>query len=115
MKQSWKLKQLIINIVQKSSGRVTVDTKIYGTTRYDLLTIQGEITLKNYKNIDIDLNVKRTITGELKESDSNWLKNQRINIQTALNKITDVCWELNLKKSEEKKIIYTYKVIVPIY
>ncbi len=82
---------------------------------YDLVTVEGKVKIKSYKDKKVDLNNKRAIVGELKESDVKWLKAERVNRTGDLNKITDVCWETSIEGGEELEITYTYKVYVTGY
>ena len=79
---------------------------------YDRLTIEGEIRLHNYKGKAIDLNVRRQISGELKESDPKWLTAPRVPVHGQFNEVTDVCWELKLKAGEKKTVSYQYTILV---
>ena len=79
---------------------------------YDLITVEGQIVAKNNKDKDINLNIRRPIIGELKQSNVKWLKAERGNTSGSPNNTTDVCWETQLKAGEELKINYTYQVFV---
>lgn len=79
---------------------------------YDLITVEGQIKAKNYKNKKIDLNLRRTIIGDLQQSNVEWLKVERINTSGSPNKTTDVCWETSLKAGEELTIDYSYQIFV---
>lgn len=83
------------------------------TYYYDLLTIAGQVKVKNYKAQKIDLNIRRPIIGELKESSVKWLQAERINTTSDLNKLTDVCWETSVDAGGELTIAYTYEIFVP--
>jgi len=74
----------------------------------DLVMVEAEVTIHNYKNKDIRLDLKRAITGELDKSNLKWQLAPRVQFGYTLNKKTDVCWELKLKAGEEKIIKYTY-------
>lgn len=74
----------------------------------DLVTVEAEVTIHNYKNKAIRLDLKRAITGELKESSVKWELAPRVQFGYTLNKKTDVCWEMELKAGEEKVIKYNY-------
>ena len=80
--------------------------------QYDLVTVSGEVTVKNHKASDIRLDVRRTLTGELKKTNPEWLLSKRVNFNSSLNSITDVCWELKLKAGEELTIKYEYEIYV---
>ena len=79
---------------------------------YDLIMVEGQVQIKNFKTKKIDLNVRRTILGELQKSSEDWLKAERVNTNGDLNKLTDVCWETSLDPGEELKITYTYQIYV---
>ena len=78
---------------------------------YHLVTVEGKVKIKNYKNKKIDLNVHRTIIGELLETSEKWLKISK-GVSHSVNDMTDVCWEMSIKPGEEKEIGYSYKVYV---
>ena len=80
---------------------------------YDLITVEGQVEVKNYKDKKIDLNIRRTIIGDLKSSSVKWLKAERINTSGDPNKLTDVCWETSVKSGEELTITYSYQIYVP--
>ncbi len=82
---------------------------------YDLVTVEGKIKVKSYKDKKVDLNIKRTLIGELKKSDVKWLKAERINRSGDVNKTTDVCWETSINGGDELEITYSYKVFVASY
>lgn len=79
---------------------------------FDLVTVEGQVKIKNYKAKKIDLNIRRTIIGELLESSTEWLTSDRVNRSGNPNATTDICWETSVKSGEELIITYTYKVYV---
>jgi hypothetical protein len=81
--------------------------------KYDLVTVEGQVVVKNFKNKEVNMNIHRKIAGELLKSDVLWQTNQLPNTQHGVNKINDVCWETNVKSGEEITIHYSYKVFVP--
>lgn len=74
----------------------------------DWVTVETKVTIHNYKNKNIRLDLKRAITGELKESTTEWKLSPRVQFGHTLNKKTDVCWEIELKAGEQKVIKYSY-------
>lgn len=106
--------------VKHAEKEITREEKvktINATNRYyyDLVTVEGKIKVKSYKNKTVDLNIKRAISGQLEKSNVKWLKAERVNRSGDVNKITDVCWETSIKSGEELEITYTYEVYVPRY
>jgi hypothetical protein len=86
-----------------------------GRYYYDLVTVEGKIKVRSFKDKKVDLNLKRIIYGELIESEVKWLKAERVNRSADINKITDVCWETSLDPEEELEITYSYQVYVQQY
>ena len=89
-----------------------VNAKRYQKVQYDLVTVEGEVTVKNHKSSDIRLDIRRTIIGELQRTNPEWLLSQRVNFNSTLNDVTDVCWELELDAGEEMTISYSYEIYV---
>lgn len=79
---------------------------------YEVITVSGEINIQNFRSEKIELNIKKTVVGNLLNSNLDWLKSARVNIQIPLNKINEVCWEVKLKAGEKKVIEYEYDVYV---
>lgn len=104
-----------IKHAEKEINRQDKAMKNPADNRYylDLLTVEGQVKIKNYKAKKIDLNVRRTIIGQLLESSAEWLKSERVNRTGSQNGTTDVCWETSIGSGEELIITYTYKVYVP--
>ena len=80
---------------------------------YDLVTVEGKIKIKSYKDKKVDLNIKRVVSGKLDKSNVKWLKAERVNRSGEINKVTDICWETSIEPGEELEITYTYDVYVP--
>ncbi len=81
--------------------------------KFDLITVEGQVVVKNFKNKEVNMNIHRRIAGELLKSDVLWQTNQLPNTQHEVNKINDVCWETSIKGGEEMTIHYSYKIFVP--
>ncbi len=96
---------------ENETARVT-NAKRENKLQYDLVTVAGEITIKNHKSTDIRLDVRRTLIGALKTTNPAWELSKRVNFNSSLNEITDVCWELKMKAGEELTIKYGYEIYV---
>ena len=79
---------------------------------YDLVKVEGKIQIRNFKNEAIDLNLRRTIHGELERTNIPWLTQGTVNYNGTPNKATNVCWEINLDAGEETEVVYSYEVFV---
>ncbi len=89
--------------------------KKQGTQNYDLITVEGKIKVKNFRDKEIKLNIKREIFGELKTSDLPWKHDRNVvnnYYSGSINPSNNVDWILNLKPGEEKEITYTYTFYV---
>ena len=85
----------------------------YNGHYYDLVTIDGEIIVKNYKNKEVTLKVKRDITGKLLESNVKWdTQKMPAAYNHGMDPLNYVAWELEMKPNEEKKIRYSYTVYI---
>ena len=105
-----------IRQAEKAVSTIESDKKINrgrDTYFYDKITVTGQIKVKNYKSQKIDLNIRRSIYGQLQESSIPWLKAERINANGDINQLTDVCWETSVAGGAELTITYTYEVFVP--
>ncbi|HTB31540.1 MAG TPA: DUF4139 domain-containing protein, partial [Bacteroidia bacterium] len=86
--------------------------KIVQKIAYDLISVDANITVKNYKNEDIDLTVRRTINGDLQSCSTDWTSKKIVNLYRSANITNNVKWDIHLKAGEEKKITYKYQVYV---
>ena len=102
-----------IRHAEKEIGR-TENAKRYpkNSYHYDLVNVEGKIKIRNFKNEEIHLNVRRPITGELKETNVPWLKQGAQSISGNPNKKDNICWEMKLKAGEEIEVVYTYDVYI---
>ncbi|MFH2144351.1 MAG: hypothetical protein ABIJ97_18130 [Bacteroidota bacterium] len=80
---------------------------------YDLVTVEGSIVVKNYKDSEVKLNIKRNVSGDLKESNVKWeFTKLPASYYYYINPTNEVNWELILKSGEEKEINYSYTIYV---
>lgn len=82
---------------------------------FDLVTVEGKVKVKNFKDKQLDLRIQRTIVGNLLKTSVNWQKEEVINPNNPRNRNTNVCWETPIKADSELEITYTYEVYVPAY
>lgn len=96
---------------EKETNRI-VRQKLDDKYHYDIVTVAGTIELRNYKDKKIRLDVKRSIVGNMQSSEPKMLIAEQVNVNNRYNKTNEICWEIELKAGEEKKIEYQYKVYV---
>jgi len=80
--------------------------------QYDLITVEAEIKINNYKSKAVKMNVKRLLLGELLKTSTDWKLSEKINYNSSINKSTDVTWTTPVKAGGELIIKYSYKLIV---
>ena len=77
---------------------------------YDQVTVEGTLTIKNYKSKDVRLSIADKVRGtvESQTDDGKSIKlAEAIAVDNPLSRLT---WEVTLKAGEEKVIKYRYKV-----
>ena len=89
--------------------------KKQGSQYYDLITVEGKIKVKNFRDKEVKLNIKREIFGELKTCDIAWKHVRNVKnyyYSGSINPSNNVDWVINLKPGEENEITYTYTFYV---
>jgi hypothetical protein len=77
---------------------------------YDEVTIEGTLTVKNYKNKEVHLSIADRVRGNL-ESQTDGGKATKLAEAIAVdNPLSRLTWEVTLNAGEEKVIKYRYKV-----
>lgn len=103
------------DVLVKSTDKETDRSEKYkkiNSVEYDLVTVQGEIELENFKDEEISISVKRTVWGELKNTSIPWQTYKIASYNEVVhNPQNSVTWELSLKAKEKKKITYSYQIL----
>ncbi len=87
------------------------DVRLYKST-YDLVTVEGELYMKNAKTKDVTMEIKKRITGEvLKTSPNGKVKKIAEGLKGA-NYNSFISWEIPVEAGEEVMVTYTYKVYI---
>jgi hypothetical protein len=77
---------------------------------YDDVTVEAHITVKNYKDKPVTLDLHRIIYGDLQKSDADWKTTREVDMYNASNPKNNVTWEVTVNGGDEKVITYHYKV-----
>ena len=102
-----------IKHAEKETGRAErAKTFPKNSYHYDLVKVEGKIEIRNFKNEAIDLNIRRTITGQILDTNIKWLNQGAMSINGNPNKSNKVCWEMNVGAGETKEVVYSYEVYV---
>ena len=73
-----------------------------------MVKVKGQIRVKNYKSIPVELSIERPIQGDPKSSVVPWKVIALGANLNSLNKNNLATWKLTLKPGEEKTIEYFY-------
>ncbi len=88
------------------------DVKIYNYSHYDLVTVQGELYIKNSKNKDIILEIEKKLTGEVMETSHNGEVTKVLEGLTGVNYNSVIKWEVPVKSGEKVQVTYKYNVYI---
>lgn len=79
---------------------------------YDLVTVEGKLTVKNYKSKDVRLSISKSLRGKAEfQSDQGEAVQLAQGIQSD-NPASRLSWEITLKPGEERVVTYRYKIWV---
>ncbi len=87
------------------------DVRLYNYN-YDLVTVKGELRIKNHKNKDITMEIKKRLTGEVIEVSHNGKIERIAEGLRGVNQNSTISWEIPLKAREETAVAYKYKVYI---
>lgn len=85
------------------------DVKLYNHN-YDLVTVKGELHIKNHKDKDITMEIKKKMTGEVMEASHNGKIEKVAEGLRGVNPSSTISWEIPLKAGEAIDVAYKYKV-----
>ena len=81
---------------------------------YDLVTVKGELYVKNNKSKEITLDIRKTLTGEVLDASHDGRVQkiaEGINLKR-VNPSSVITWEVPVKAGAEARLTYKYKVYV---
>jgi hypothetical protein len=87
------------------------DVRIYNRN-YDLVTVRGELSIKNHKNKEIIMEIKKGLTGEVIEVSHKGKIEKVAEGLRGVNQNSSISWEIPLKAGEEATVTYKYKVYI---
>jgi hypothetical protein len=103
---SVKAEQLELEIDRKRDA-----AQLYGY-HYDLITIQGKLSVSNFQNKDITLEITKTLSGEVKSSEPQVVIESLAKGLLRMNAIRKLTWTIELQPGERKELTYIYEVYV---
>ena len=82
------------------------------SSSYDLVTVKGELDIRNAKTKDVTVEIKKRLTGEVLETSHGGQVTKVAEGLRGVNSNALVAWEIPIKAGEEIKVTYTYKVYI---
>jgi hypothetical protein len=77
---------------------------------YDQVTVEGKLTVKNYKSKEVRLSIADRVRGTVESQTDDGKADKLAEAIAADNPLTRMTWEVTLKAGEERVIKYRYKV-----
>ena len=84
---------------------------MYGN-HFDLITVQGKLSVTNLLQKAITLEITKTLSGEVKASMPQAKIEKMAQGLRRMNTMAKLTWTIELKTGEHKEIEYTYDVYV---
>ena len=96
--------------VEKNGER---DLVWIGGRQYRKATVDGELTVNNNRKEAVAMVIRRRFSGELLKAEGEPKTSLSAEGVVSVNKRNELLWSLPLKSGEEKKLKYSYTVLVP--
>lgn len=77
---------------------------------YDLVTLKGTISLRNFKNQEVRMMMNKLVTGEIVEADKTPAITKSAKGLREINPASKLIWKLDLKPGQQLEVKYTYKL-----
>jgi hypothetical protein len=84
-----------------------------GGRQYRKTTVEGELEVSNHRKETIQLLVRRRFSGELLQADASPKQALREEGVYSVNKRNELIWNITLKGGEDRKLKYSYTVLLP--
>ncbi len=84
-----------------------------GGRQYRRTTVEGELSVSNNRKETIQILIRRRFSGELVQADASPKQVLREEGVYSVNKRQELVWTMPLKGGEEKKLKYSYTVLLP--
>jgi len=85
--------------------------QLYGN-HFDRVAIQGELRVTNYQEKAISLEIKKTVSGEIKETKPAAKDTTLAQGLKRMNPVHQLTWTITLKPQESQQIAYTYEALI---
>lgn len=95
--------------MQTETARDQVNIAGYSFDRVD---VAGKLTVKNWKQKKITMNVRKSLIGEVKEAGQNGKVTKMAKNLAAYNPTSEIEWEFALNPGEQKELTYNYTILI---
>jgi len=85
--------------------------RMYGD-QFDLITIQGKLSVTNFLDKDITLEITKTLSGDVKSTAPEAKIEKLARGLLRVNGTAELTWTIDLEPGQDKEITYTYDVYV---
>jgi hypothetical protein len=85
--------------------------RMYGDS-FDRVTIKGTLFVTNYKDKLVSVEITKTVSGELKETDPKAADVTLARGLKAMNPVHELTWKVELKPGESREVSYTYQALI---
>jgi hypothetical protein len=97
--------------LELESARKQDASQLYGH-HYDLITIEGKLSVINSQDKPISLEIGKTLSGEVKSSEPQAKVESLARGLSRMNAVRKLTWTIELAPNESKQLSYTYDVYV---
>ena len=84
---------------------------MYGYS-YDLITVRGDLSIANFQDKAVDLEITKSLSGEVKSSDPGARVEKLAAGLRRMNGLRKLTWTLQLNPGEKKDVSYVYEVYI---
>ncbi len=84
-----------------------------GWSRYERVTVKGELQISNLRSETVDVTIRRRFSGKLIEADGTPTTTLREEGVYSVNRRCELVWRITLASGEQRSLKYRYEVLVP--
>ena len=84
---------------------------VYGRN-YDLVSIQGRLSVQNFQPKAIKLEITKTLSGQVTSSEPQAKIEKLARGLRRVNELSQLTWAIDLQPGQEEELIYTYQAYV---
>lgn len=110
---SIRLSKAIDVVLKNQEEEITrnANFKKIGKKNYGKISIKGSITVENFQDANITLNITKNLTGEVTKQNENGKTIKRKSYYTSENPTSEIKWETSLRPNEKRTFTYEYEVL----